>query len=137
MRDLRAISGQCTVGRSEGQSGQFWTLFWTHSRPLSRPSLRNLKKRLHLAVGRASGLEYVKYGVLGGYRVVHRYSPPRYPPESHTPGTPLLPPACRFRTVLLPRGHCRQTKYSRGAHIRRATHFKSRDLRVPDYDRGL
>ena len=37
-------------------------------------------------MGRASGLEYVKYGSWDGSRVVYRYSPPGHPPGLHHPG---------------------------------------------------
>ena len=45
MRDLEAISGPAGRVDSRVNSGQFWTLF----RTLSRPSLRNLMKYLKIA----------------------------------------------------------------------------------------
>ena len=66
-----------------------------------------------------------------------RYSTLQAPTQPYTtPGTPL-PPACRFRTVQLPRGVSTQTKTCRGALIRRLTHFETGLVAHGWVDRGL
>ena len=58
MRDMRASRDQS--GRVPGRvySGSILGQFWVHSEAISEKPHGNLIISLHLAVGRASGLEY-------------------------------------------------------------------------------
>ena len=58
MRDLRASGDHLAGGSGRVDSGSILGSILGNLGPYSRPYLRNLIKRLHLAVGRASRLEY-------------------------------------------------------------------------------
>ena len=84
-------------------------------------------------MGRASALEYVKYGVLGWLGMGTGIALPTTHPATHTPGTPLPPAGSVPGTAL----SAPQYKGGRGALIGSSTHFKGPFLRLKGYYRGL
>ena len=98
MRVWRVIWGPSRGGswrvdsgvNSELILGQFWTL--------SQKPHQMSQKSLHLAVGRALSLEYVKYGYWEGAVGSTRYSPsrhpPSYPPRVHPRWSPRTELSC-------------------------------------------
>ena len=133
MRDLRASGDQSGRGVWEVDSGSILGLILVNSGPILDPSLGNLIISLHLAVGRGLKAKYVEYGVREARRVVPRYSTLPVP----TRPTPRVHPSRPTATPRLVHGYSGQSKYGRGAHIRRRTLFMGPDLRVQDYYRGL
>ena len=94
--------------------------FWVNSGSIWDPYLEEPHRTLHLAVGRALGLNMMEYEGPGGAWVGTRYSPPgttQLPYPGYTPSRPtahfMLP------LVLVPR-----SKSGRGAQIRPSTLFK-------------
>ena len=133
MRHLGYISGPVWEGgrevNSRVNSGSIMGRFWVNSRkPHDIPQIY-----LHLAVGRALSLEYVKYGVLGGYWLGTGYSPPPTHPATPHPGytsSPAVRSPGANRSVS-------QTIKCRGALIGSPTLFICAFLRVQRYYRGI
>ena len=76
---LRVIWGPVWEVGSRVNSGSILSQFWVNSRTLSQKSHHSTENCLHLAVGRALSLEYVKYGVREGPRVGTGIAPPSHP----------------------------------------------------------
>ena len=93
-------------GSGRVDSGSYSGSILVNSGPISEKPHGNLRNSLHLAVGRPLRLEYTKYGVLEGWWVVPRYSPPG-PPTQHHPG--YTPPHHGHHTTAA-RGQSRGVK---------------------------